>query len=237
MNKSEKIQHKATDNVDEQKFTHPAFGMISHSRVSGGDMTLAGSDLRHNQSMVLRVHSASIRRSFHSERFYQEKILLEVSMSEQQWATFLSSGNSSGVPCTINTRSEETAALIRVPKIEPESAHDKTVDELRDCARNIVVDMQKELAGLEVLVNKKGSVSKAALREKIKALSHAVMKTVSNIPFVVECHQEVLEKNVQAAKSEVEGYVTQKIYDLGLTELEKQAPVLFISKGIEVSSE
>lgn len=230
MRKSEKIQRKSIDDVHGEKFTHPAFGMISHSRVSGGNQTLAGSDLRHNHTMVLRVHSATMNRSFHSEKFYQDDILLEVAMSESQWATFLSSGNTLGVPCTINTRAEEAAPLIRVPTIEPESAHEKTVNELEDYAKDIVADMRRELAELEDLVNAKGSVSKTALRAKIKSLSHATMETASNIPFVVTCHKEVLEENVQAAKLEVEGYVTQKIYDLGLTELEKQAPVLFVSK-------
>lgn len=224
--KSEKIQRDITGEI----YTHPAFGMISHSRVNGGDKTLTGSDLRHNQNMVIRVHSASMSRSFHSEQFSPNKVLLEVSMSEHQWATFLSSGNTMGVPCTINARAEETAPLVQVPAIEPESSHDATVNELEDCSKEIVADMRRELIELEVLINAKGSISKVALREKIKALSHTVMKTSCDIPFVVTCHKEAMEKSVQAAKSEVEGFVAHKIHSLGMTELEKQSPTLFISK-------
>jgi len=228
--KEEPIKVESEDNNFGNKYSHPAFGMISHSRLTGGNRTLAGSDLKHNQTINIRIHTSTMNRNFHSEKFFQDDLLLEVSLSEHQWATFLSNGNTLGVPCTIEAMSENPYPLKRVPNIKPESSHEKTVDELEKQACDIVKNMKKELEELEQMVDSKNSLSKPKLREKIKALKHTVMETSSNIPYVVACHKEVLEGNIQSAKSEVEAYVTQKVYDLGLTELEKLSPKLVTDK-------
>jgi hypothetical protein len=46
------------------------------------------------------------------------------------------------------------------------------------------------------------------------------------MPFHVDQHKELMEKNVAAAKSDVEGYVTDTIYRLGLEKLKEMAPQL-----------
>jgi len=47
--------------------THPAYGNITMSVVSGGDKTLFGSDLGHGQTIRICVNEASLRRDLHMD--------------------------------------------------------------------------------------------------------------------------------------------------------------------------
>jgi hypothetical protein len=94
----------ATNNAwSEYEENHPAYGMIGASRVSGGAY-LYGSDFRHQHWMTIRIHHGRLLRSDLSyDHYMAEGQIIEVELSEAQWATFVSAANvGDGVPCTIN---------------------------------------------------------------------------------------------------------------------------------------
>ncbi len=41
--------------MEKERFNHPAFGMIGFSRVSGGENILFGSNIKHNNKIVMRL--------------------------------------------------------------------------------------------------------------------------------------------------------------------------------------
>lgn len=44
--------------MERETLTHPAFGMIGFSRVSGGENTLFGSSIKHNDRIIMRLKHA-----------------------------------------------------------------------------------------------------------------------------------------------------------------------------------
>jgi hypothetical protein len=88
--------------LDDTVFRHPAFGNICVSRPSGS-ATLFGSELKHQHYVSITINRAEKHRSLHRDWIFGKDTILEISMSESQWATFVaSSGMGGGTPCTLN---------------------------------------------------------------------------------------------------------------------------------------
>ena len=74
-----------------QLITHPAFGTITVSRpTSSPGKILFGSDIDHQHYVSVRIHDAEINRDLHRDWLHPGKTILEFSMSEVQWAKFVS---------------------------------------------------------------------------------------------------------------------------------------------------
>lgn len=209
-----------------QQFKHEAYGMIGASRVSG-KTKLVGSELEHNHYIVVRVARTSKYRCHHQDRFFgSNQGMIELAMSEQQWATFVSSMNvGEGVPCTLERGPDENAKYKDYDRLAEESNHELAQQELRDYAAKITKELADSIIGLEKMI-KDNTLSKPVVRERINELKMVMQGIRSNLPFHVEMHKEMMEKNVQAAKSDVEGYILNKVTALGLEALRKDAPAL-----------
>lgn len=76
---------------------HPAYAMIGAARVTtmtaGGGARLFGSDFRHQAYVTVTIRTASLSRTAQAEYIHGETELIEVALSEAQWATFVSSMN------------------------------------------------------------------------------------------------------------------------------------------------
>ena len=104
---------------------HPAYAMIGASRVSqfggGGGARLFGSDFGHQHYVTISIRRASLGRSHQSEHAYGEEELIEVALSEAQWATFVSSMNvGHGVQATL-TRVRDGDGFHLVPGIDDDT--------------------------------------------------------------------------------------------------------------------
>src|SRR4051812_19636627 len=85
---------------------HPAYGMIGASRVNwaGNGTNLFGSDFRHRNTVRIQIHGADVRRDLSHDWIHADsrRSLVEVELSEAQWAGFVSTLNvGDGVACTI----------------------------------------------------------------------------------------------------------------------------------------
>src|SRR6476646_10686413 len=87
----------------EYKESHPAWGLVSAHRVSSTPgAVLFDSDIQHQHYMQITLRRASRDRGLSRDWIHEEgPTLIESNMSEAQWAAFVSSTNTSGVPCTI----------------------------------------------------------------------------------------------------------------------------------------
>ena len=197
------------DDYDE---THPAYGMIGASRVtSTPGAALFGSDFAHGNYVVIRVSEGGLSRGL-SHDYYRggSRPILEVAVSEAQWATFVSSMNvGNGVPCTIEYR--EQVGL--VPGIVPITNRRVQLDtELRDTVRDAMAALREVIDDPSVPKKTRDRVAKA--RQEIE----------QNLPFVMKSFDEHAETTVERAKMEVNAYVTGAIQRAGLTAL--GAPVI-----------
>lgn len=197
---------------DDYAEQHPAYGMIGASRTQTTGAALAGSDFLHRSYITIRVHEAQLVRGLASDRWHAGNQLVEVALSEAQWATFLSTLNmGDGVPATIQRRESG-----QVPGIEPVTDrraqhHDEIGQTLRD-ALTLLSGLSDDI---------EAGRGKGVLREKLR---RAVQELEANLPFVADQFDEAAEKTVERAKIEVEAYLTSAVHRAGLTALGAEPP-------------
>jgi hypothetical protein len=186
------------------EWAHPAWAMIGASRVSGGDAVLFDSDIRHNHYVVVRLRGATRRRSLHRDSLFAESRapIVEVAMSEAQWASFVSSMNvGDGVACTLRYREGQS-----IPGLPYESRLKESVDEVRGAADKALERVREAFAKVEEKPNK----------GNIRALRFAIEGMPNNMAFAAESLTEHTENVVQKARADIEAMVVSKAQQLGL---------------------
>ena len=119
---------------------HPAFGTVSLHRVSANPgAVLFQSDVRHPEYMRIAVHEATRKRDLHSDWVHPERMVCEFSLSMAQFASFVAStGQGSGVPCTIEWTGTGTQEPGDRPGLLPAPRFSLTHDEVRAAALQYV---------------------------------------------------------------------------------------------------
>lgn len=197
------------------KFTHPAFGNIVAHRVSGGANQMYGSDFVHNSTIRITISTSELERDLSHDWHFPKRQLIEVALTEAQWATFVSSLNvSSGVPCTLLSR--ETQRVI--PAIPPHDKKEQFASEVRTSMMKAMTHIRDAIRELQ-----DGKPSKTHSKNVAEILHMAVMECDQNVPFVEKSFREHMETTVEKAKSEVHGYVLGQVTAAGLKALD--APV------------
>lgn len=186
-----------------ERETHPAWGMIGASRVtcSPPGQALFDSDIRHQHYVVVRVEEADRTRNLHHDHIMGRKRILEVGMSEAQWASFVSSMNTSGVPATIQFR--EGVDLPEVP-YEPRLA--ESMDEVRDAARRAQAEVVEAFRAYEA--------HKTAAN--LRSLRAAIENMPANIAYAAKSLSEHAENVVNRTRADIEAFVVKKAEQLGL---------------------
>lgn len=188
-------------------YEHPAFGQISVSRVSGG-ANLHGSDFRHQNYVTISISTARLRRSLSIH--HSDKELIEVALSEAQWATFVSSMNTSGMPCTLMRMQGQLVPQLKQPMSNKEQ-FSTDVSESLDSA---MAALQEATS----LLQESGLSSKK--REEIAAkLAKAQQEISCNIDFVGTQFGKHMEKTVERAKIEIDAYAEMTVQRAGLRAL------------------
>jgi hypothetical protein len=202
---------KGPGNLDETVTTHPAFGQISASRVNG-HTNLYGSDFTHNGYVTITIKTSELHRNLSNDWHFETGQLIEVALSEAQWATFVSSlNNGSGVPCTL----EWIAGKGRLPRLpNPKSRVDQFGKEFQksfDEALEALEELQSALAA--------SGLSKKKIDELLSRARRAQSAIQSSAPFVTQQFGEHMENEVESAKVEVHGYIQNLIQRAGLEAL------------------
>lgn len=187
---------------------HPAFGMIGASRVqtSPPGAVLFDSDIRHQHTVVVRIQTAARKRSLHRDWHGAQRRLVEVEMSEAQWASFVSSMNvGDGVPCTVRGR-EGSGGYSETPGVPYEPRLRETMDEVRNAA---VEAQQKVLAAYEAYEAHK-------TKDNLRTLKATIDNLPSNLRFAASSLSEHAENVVQRARADIEAMVLTKAQQLGI---------------------
>lgn len=183
--------------------THPAFGMIGASRVSGNGTVLFDSDVEHQHFVRLRIGRATRRRELHRDWIHSERTdLIEVDLSEAQWASMISSMNTSGVPCTIR-RTEKDGAM---PLLDFESRLDLSHREVRSKADDAIKEVKEARDAYE-------AHKTAANRRR---LHYAIENLPANFEFAAKSLTEHAETVVQKTRADIEAFVINKAHQVGL---------------------
>lgn len=214
--KPERVEAK--NHLEEYSEHHPAYCMIRASRVQHGGTgaALAGSDFRHNGYVSIEINHAHLSRELSNDRWYPDNGILRVSLSEAQWATFVSTLNyGSGVPCTLEHLIGEM-----VPGIE------STVNRREQFGSDVRNRLSEALKSLDELIEM------APNKKTKEKAERARMQIVNNIDFVVEQFDEHAEKMIKKAKLEVEAYMAGTIQRAGIAAMNEK-PLAFIENNPE----
>lgn len=205
---------------DDYREDHPAYGMIGMNRITSAPGSfLAGSDFRHGSFIQIKVHHAHVTRGLSQDYWRADRRILELNLSEAQWATFISQqGMGDGVPCTLAMVPDPEAAHFNVPSLSmPVDRREQLSDEVQGTLRDALVHLDEALATAGT------AKAKAAIRM-------AKQEIEANLTYVVKSFDKHAERTVERAKAEVHGYVTGAIQRAGLASLQA-APFLELATG------
>lgn len=181
---------------------HPAWIVVGAYRTSASPpgAVLFDSDIRHQHVVTVKVSRAHRRRDLHRDWIGGGREIIEFQMSEAQWASFVSSMNSSGVPATLLWHEEPVPGMAYDPRL----AH--SMEEVRDAATKA----QEEVA-----------VAFAAYKEhktvgNLRTLEARINNLPANLRFAAEQLTEHAENVVQRAKADIEAFVVDKARQLGI---------------------
>ena len=208
---------------------HPSYGVVSVSRIQGSQ-SLFMSPFTHQHSMRLTIARAVKYRGLSNDRSGTagEARLLEIGLSEAQWARLLSSvGNGEGVPCTLayvgGQQMPECPAQVEVEKFHADVKRD-----MDDAASALL--QAEELA--EALLNDKAP-TKAKREELLSAVRRARAELTSGLPFVAQQLRERMEHIVAEGKTEIEAFAQRTLQRVGLERLlgaKTESPVHFLTE-------
>ena len=186
---------------------HPSFAVIGAYRVSGR-ATLAGSPLRHHGFVNIRIGYAKEHVSHtHSHFMATGQCIAEVSLSEAQWATFVSNMNvGSGVPCTVEYAKD--GKTVRHPYIEDESFDQKREADIRRATAKAQEQLRAAVKALDELLKEK-TISKKRLSEVRNMFVRPVDHGPGDMEHLANMLTEHKENLVEAAKAEVASMVTR----------------------------
>jgi len=203
---------------EEHTTEHPSFGTIQLNRTTAAPgVPLFDSPMRHGRYITISVTRASRHRSLHEDRIYPDEELVKVSLSQHQWAEFVSSlGVGQGVPCTLS----RVGGKMMPPT--PEAGLRETFEE----------EVKAKVAGLagkvslfrervSAIMDKPRLVK--ADRDELRRLANAIETEIgSNLPFLQTQFEEAMDKTVGVAKAEVLAHVDTVVRIVGLENIQKQ---------------
>lgn len=188
---------------EQTRVNHPSFGFIRASRVSG-HAALFDSALRHQHYITITVGASEQIRENSRTWNMAGKEYIQVSMSEAQYATFLTSLNmGSGAPCTLTRL---MGAKIEEPPADTNTrtAFDKEIEH----------DVQEAIGALKVAAAElSGLVGKGkATRKELNGLQGSVEKAIReislNAPFILTQFAEYMETLTERAKADLNAHAT-----------------------------
>lgn len=194
---------------------HPSYGVVTVGRIQGFQ-SLFMSPFTHQHSMRLTVRRAVKHRGLSNDHTSTagEVRLLEIGLSEAQWARLLSSvGNGEGVPCTLayvgGQQMPECPQQVEVEKFHEDikQAQEKAAALLKEA---------EELANA-LLADKAPTKAK---REDLRDRIHfARRKLTESMPFIAKQMHERIEHIVAEGKTEIEAFAQKTLQQAGLERL------------------
>lgn len=201
----------------EQQYEHPSFGNLQLTRHSSGrGKPLFGSGALHTNTVVLKISTAHYTRKLSNDWIYPHQTLIEVEMSEAQFAQFImSSGIGEGTPCTLKyILGKEVESCPKTGMREQfHTEIDEALKQLQEDADNLKQVVQQLITKPRLTKEDKDLLNKAV--DKVRRA------VVSDLTFIQVQFDEAMDKSVNAAKMEAEAYAATIRNQAGMVAIEK----------------
>ena len=212
------------DKHTDARTTHPAYAQISCSRVSGST-SLYASDFKHQHYVTIKISASEHIRNLSNDWHHERGQLIEVAMSESQWAHFITSMNvGGGSPCTL----QHVKGVGMIPRLpDPKPMTDRYSAELKKM-------LGERVESLQVIANKltasDKAMSKTELKELGKRLDSLAYGFTGYTKFIADQFDEHVEGTVNKAKTEINAYALNTVVRAGLQSIAeaKANPILTI---------
>lgn len=192
---------------------HESYGVISFTRSqSNMNKPLFGSSIKHHNTITMSISGAKLERSLNNDYVYPKGKIVEVEMSETQFAQAITMFNrGDGTPVTIKSvggrNMEDCPFVSKVDQFSSEFQHN-----MKELEHDLKMSMQK---ATEILTS--GKAPNKGERELILSTINSLMKQISsNLPFVAQQFNEQMDKTVTEAKKEIERFMINKANELNI---------------------
>lgn len=196
--------------MEEEREDHPSYGCIRLNHVQGGDDRVFMSSLRHQNRIRLTISGARHMRSLNNDWHMSSNMsLVEVEMSEQQFAQMICSFNtSSGSPCTIKRVGAE---MREAPPVQLRS--ERHYDEAKAAAKEALDELASLQTDLDDIVAKLPKAKQEAVRARVGKARRLIG---DHMPWIVQMMHEHMDKVVGAAKHEIQAEIGRRLAGAGL---------------------
>lgn len=211
--------------------THPSYGLVNVSHYTcTPPQNFFGSSIRHNAGVSLSIQMASKRRNLSNSWYFGEGELIEINMTQAQWAELLSSFNRGpGVPCTINHVNGPLAAEsypeMGVPVCPETNERQEIEAEFKAEMENITKGMADLIAKAEALQTKP-SINKADRKEFLDIAKTIQRKIDSCLPFIQGQFNEAMDGVIVHAKHDIEAFTAQLLRQAGIAQFKEKVTAL-----------
>jgi len=200
---------------------HPAYAQVSISHVSGSGC-LYGSDFEHHNYVTLSIKRSELHRDLARDWHFEREELIEIALSEAQYATMISAPNRSGVPCTLQRFNGEM--IPSLPRRDSTKLYDAEIE--RKLYKTVEA-LERQRDEIKAAV---GKLPKKVQEQVLGPIEVAIREIKHNTPFVMESFDEHMEASIEKAKVEVNAYVTNTVMRAGLAVLQGGTPLLEIAQ-------
>jgi hypothetical protein len=199
--KVEEVRDAAGD--IERRLTHPAYALIRATRVTG-HCALYGTDFIHNNLVKIAITRSALHRSVSHDWPAPGAELVEVAMSEAQWARLISStgGVDAETQCTLVKLGPDT-----IPGLPPPKSR---VDEFTKEMRRTQAKAMRTLGSLRTSIEDLG-LSKRATERLTAMVEEARVRMSLNAERVVDQFDKHAEHLIDEAKTEVSAWMQTMI--------------------------
>lgn len=209
-----KESNKVHDN-DMHVSEHESYGMVTVHRGYGNkSRALFGSSIKHANTIRLAIDTAKHDRDLNNDYFHSKRNIIQIELSEAQFAQMITNFNNEGTPCTIRrvmgSNMEEPLFISKVEQFN---------NEFSNKMHNLSEDMKGLVEDSLGILNDKKSINKGDREFIASAINRLIMNVEKNIPFVNEQFAEQIDGVVHEAKSAIESFLEQKIKEKGLEQI------------------
>lgn len=192
------------------KKVHPSYGKISFNRnYNGAAVPLFGSSITHRNTISLRIEAASVSREVGTDFYGSEGLIVEVEMSQSQFAEAITSIGTSGVPCTLRYANGERIERGPIESVRQqlEQEFSQEFDEMRERHEQFGNLLKDILGG-----NK--NVGKGDRERILREFDILRSKNTNNPQFYMKQFNAQMDKTVAEAKGEVEAFYEKRKNDI-----------------------
>ena len=191
-----------------EKITHPSYGTLRFSRITGSKTTLFGSSIEHRDTVLMELYHADITRELHSDWIHGNNLIAKVEMSYSQFAEAITSfGCGSGVPVTIRYTEKDG----QMPECDFVSKREQFADEFKEKRKQVMDNSQQLIQDITNLFTQKKTLTKTDKENIMAKLTKLNNDLGTNIDFIANQFNEQMDKTVMEAKGEIEAFCQNKI--------------------------